>query len=387
MAPILTLGCAVTSYCIVGLGYGDEGKGAVVDALCAKNNVACVVKYSGGHQAGHRVVVGDKDHVFSQYGAGSLAGAGTILGPEFIIEPMAMRKERNALDALGGNTTIHIHPDCPVTTRYHRAFNRLTESLLNHGSCGVGVGATRWTDNLGIGVTYADLSERKCLLEKKLRRLRSFLLAEATQAIGEVNSDHITSTMGTYIREQMLKFEAEFDSSLSDVADELCFCPGEIFQRFRYSRNSVVFEGSQGVLLDEWYGDHPHTTWSTVTTRNAIEFAKEWVISPLKVVGVMRSYLTRHGAGGLGDERYRYVSDVTDPGKSDFNNKANKWQGRMRHISWDSGTLDRSISIAKPHLLAVNHLDCVEFGDVPHVDLPVIVEGYGVSRDDHRVKV
>ena len=339
------------SYVVVGLGYGDEGKGATVDFLCDQFKADYVVKYSGGHQAGHRVVVGDKQHVFSQYGSGAIAGVPTYLDRDFIIEPMAMAAERSALVKLGANVEIGINPNCPVTTRYHRAFNRLGGG---GATCGLGIGATRVTDNIGIGLVHCELHHGVYRVEEKVRRIRSYLLSEAKRKDESCYTDEW--------------FMNEMNVSPMQVAGELVEARLECHDTFEYPMSgTIVFEGSQGVLLDETYGDR-FATYSTVTPRNAFEYPG-FDRSNAVVVGVMRTYLTRHGDGPFASN----AELCSDP-----NNQFNEWQGNMRRCQW-STTIRRSLSIAKPDVVAMNHCD---EQPSPDVGCAVLVESTGPDRSD-----
>src|SRR5262245_15779990 len=115
----------------VGLGFGDEGKGAAVDFLCRQHGADLVVRYSGGAQAGHNVQLPDgRRHTFAQFGAGTLAGAKTWLGPRMIISPATMFPEAEHLRSLGiadPFRLLSVHPDCLVSTVYHVAVHRIRE--------------------------------------------------------------------------------------------------------------------------------------------------------------------------------------------------------------------------------------------------------------------
>src|SRR5437763_423175 len=138
----------------VGLGFGDEGKGATVDFLAREFEADLVVRYCGGSQAGHNVQLpGGGRHTFSQFGAGTLAAAPapprTYLGPNVIIDPPALAREARHLADLGVRDParlLTIHPRCLVATPWHRALNRLRELArgdAKHGSCGQGIGEAR----------------------------------------------------------------------------------------------------------------------------------------------------------------------------------------------------------------------------------------------------
>src|SRR5581483_3933927 len=131
----------------VGLGFGDEGKGATVDFLARKLGADLVVRYSGGSQAGHNVQLPDgRRHTFSQFGAGTLAAIPdhprTYLGPNVIIDPLALAREARHLADLGVRDParlVTVHPRCLVASPWHQAANRLRELArgdARHGSCG-----------------------------------------------------------------------------------------------------------------------------------------------------------------------------------------------------------------------------------------------------------
>src|SRR5262245_22309476 len=155
----------------VGLGFGDEGKGATVDFLTRRLEADLVVRYCGGSQAGHNVELPDgRRHTFSQFGAGTLAPdpPRTFLGPNVIIDPLALTREAAHLTELGVRDPMRlltIHPRCLVATPGLRALNQLREMSrgdAKHGSCGQGIGETRsyWLRYGEDSVFAADLRDR-----------------------------------------------------------------------------------------------------------------------------------------------------------------------------------------------------------------------------------
>src|SRR5688572_1634241 len=134
----------------VDLGFGDAGKGSIVDFLTRANEAHTVVRYNGGAQAGHRVVTAGprpREHVFAQFGSGTLAGAATHLSRFMLIDPPAMLEEAGHLARLGVDALERttIDAGAPVITPFQRAVNRLRELArgdARHGSCGMGIGET-----------------------------------------------------------------------------------------------------------------------------------------------------------------------------------------------------------------------------------------------------
>ena len=181
----------------VDLGFGDAGKGSIVDYLARRHDAHTVVRYNGGAQAGHRVVTpgaAPQEHVFAQFGSGALAGAATHLSRFMLLDPLAMMVEAQHLSALGApdpfaHTTIDA--GALVITPFQRAANRLKELARGlrqaqssragrHGSCGMGIGETQ-ADFLSFGerVLFAGDLTKPAVLREKLEFLRAVNLAKA----------------------------------------------------------------------------------------------------------------------------------------------------------------------------------------------------------------
>jgi adenylosuccinate synthase len=286
---------------VVGLGFGDEGKGAVVDALCADGSVSAVVRFNGGAQAAHNVVVGGRHHTFSQFGSGTLAGVPTWLSRHVLVEPIALAAESRELAALGVADPlgmVSVDADALLTTPVHVAANRAREDARGrdrHGSCGKGIGETAWYALLAErGAARGDVVEGQevpgtpgpaptvgdCANPVVLRRKLDVLARCYEPLIGD----------GTSVDDLVALYRAFADAVRITSGDEA----GRLADAGR-----LVFEGAQGVLLDETHGFHPHTTWSTVTPRNARALLAG---RAARVLGVTRTYQTRHGAGPLPTE-------------------------------------------------------------------------------------
>lgn len=260
--------CAVI---VQGLGFGDEGKGQTVDFLTRELAADLVVRYCGGSQAGHNVVLPDgRRHAFAQFGAGTLAGAATYLGEQVIINLPAMRKEaQHLLEMTGADPFVKllVHPRVLVSTVYHQQLNRLRESsrgVNRHGSCGHGIGETRdyWLKHGQDAVFAVDLKDHDTLAGK-LELLRQRGLLEAQQLMDRVPEDE------RWRLEVFAEPARRVACELRQMADPLRFQPAPP------NYTTAVFEGAQGVLLDEWRGFHPHTTWSTVTLHHALALIAE----------------------------------------------------------------------------------------------------------------
>ena len=332
---------------VVGLGLGDEAKGATVDWLCATRRAAgrpvgAVVRFNGGAQAAHNVVVGDRHHTFHQFGSGTLAGTPTHLGPRVLVEPISLVREAEELAGLGAAdplSLISVDPDALVTTPIHAAANRTREDLRGagrHGSTGLGIGETVWYDlTYRDGVRVGDCADRRRLIGRLDRLARHYapLLAQ-----GEHDHPSVAALADLLI---------EFGGAVRTAGTE------ELVRRAQIG--ALVFEGAQGVLLDEWRGFHPHTTWSTTTPANAVALLHEAGLGAPYVLGLTRAYATRHGAGPLPTEAPELAARLPEP-----HNGAGRYQGGWRVGHLDLVTLRYALQVAGPvDGLAVSHLDAV----------------------------
>ncbi len=331
----------------VGLGFGDEGKGATVDFLTRRYRAEVVVRYCGGSQAGHNVELPDGSrHTFSQFGAGTLAGAKTYLGPRMIISPATLPPEAEHLKRLGVENPyalLTVHPDCLVSTFYHITMNRLRELSRGedrHGSCGLGIGETRhyWL-RYGQDAVFANDLRDPRTLRAKLALLRDRVLLEM-QELPTLDEESSRAIHETRPAEEAGSLQSAFQgATLSPRLPEA---------------QTLVFEGAQGVLLDEWKGFPPYTTWSTVTTHHAWELIAEHQIEEVTVLGLTRAYATRHGSGPFPTFDPELTARTLDPG-----NPENPWQGRLRCGALDLVLLNYAISACPIDGLVVNNLDQV----------------------------
>lgn len=329
----------------VGLGFGDEGKGATVDFLTRELSAGLVVRYCGGAQAGHNVELPDgRRHTFSQFGAGTLAGAKTYLGPRMILSPATLPPEAEHLRSLGVDdpwSLLTVHPDCLIATTCHVLMNRLRERArgdARHGSCGLGIGETRhyWLQYGQDAVFARDLLDPPTL-RSKLTLLRERLLLQMQEL------PHLDGALAALLHQSWPLDEANL---LQGVSEELAMASR------MPSSDTVIFEGAQGVLLDEWKGFHPYTTWSTVTPLHAREILAEYPAAETTVLGVTRAYATRHGAGPFPTWSRDMSRRMIDRG-----NPRNDWQGAIRFGPLDLVLSRYAAGVAEVDGIFVNCLD------------------------------
>lgn len=345
---------------VLGLGFGDCGKGLFIDALCRDTQAHTVVRFNGGAQAAHNVVLPDgRHHTFSQFCSGSFVpGVYTLLAYPVIIHPTALLVENEYLRRAGVNDALQrllIDRRCKVTTPYHQAAGRLRELQRGahaHGSCGVGVGETMKQDLEAPALTlrYGDLLHRTTALDKleaiRLQLLQDFAPDCPDPAYQAAYDEEIGLLRDGAMAPQWLQ---RIEQLLTIVA------PAEhqqIAARL-HRRGTVLCEGAQGVLLDEWRGFHPYTTWSTIHP-SAVEavIADAGLRARVEHFGAIRSYMTRHGNGPLPTYDPR-LNMLPEP-----HNASGGWQGDFRRGHPDALLLRYSLSVTGPlDGLLVSHLD------------------------------
>lgn len=326
---------------VVDLGFGDAGKGAVVDRLCQDGTVLAVVRFNGGAQAAHNVVTADgRHHTFAQFGSGTLRGVPTHLSRFMAVDPLALTAEAEHLRALGVPDPyglLSVDRGARLTTPYHAAANRLREQArgeARHGSCGMGVGesAAYALAHPEDAPTAGDCTSRARLI-RQLRLLRDRL----TDELGPLAAPPV---------EDCAEVFAAFGQAVA-LTDESAM-------RRLVRRGPLVFEGAQGVLLDEWHGFHPFTTWSTTTFANAgTLLAEAGAPHEARRLGVVRTYTTRHGPGPLVTEDRELPALLPEP-----HNGHGRWQGAFRTGHFDAVAHSYAVAVCGGvDALAVTHLD------------------------------
>lgn len=325
------------AFLTVDLGFGDAGKGSVVDYLVRRHDAHTVVRYNGGAQAGHRVVTpgpASQEHIFAQFGSGALAGAATHLSRFMLLDPLAMLQEAQHLNALSGADPFQrttIDAQALVITPFQRAVNRLKELARGgqrHGSCGMGIGETMadWLAHGDQTLLAGDLGNPD-VLRGKLKLLRAVNLAKARELDTRLAGfEAAQAEWQTLADERWIEWLLEIYPAFAARAQ---IVPGQHLHAILRRPGAVVFEGAQGVLLDEWGGFHPHTTWSTTTLHNAdCLLAEASYDGATTRVGITRGYMTRHGAGPLVSEDAALTEALPDPA-----NGFGAWQQGFR-LGW-----------------------------------------------------
>lgn len=419
-------------YIVGGLLYGDEGKGTTIDSIVYEKNVSLVIRYNGGPQAMHHVVLPNNIvHCFSQFGSGSFHNnCKTLLSKYMVISPHTLLVEGDTLineGIIDIYDKMFIDFDCAIVTPYHKCINRIYETLRGNESYG--------TTGMGVGITideffstYNELSPkdqfyncekkficlkiRDLLDKKKLFCVLQELISEKIQQIRQIIKNYkdekfevfdpnyleLKKTEIKYDKEILAKansiflsflnentldslynFYLEFASKLSkNFIDGVSLIESELSQ----SKN-IVFEGAQGALLDRIHGIYPHITKSLCSIDNVIK-----ILNPIKIeyniisIGVLRCYSSRHGNGPFITEN-EYLNEKI----IENHNKSSGWQGKFRIGPFDLVAANYGTQIFKTDFLSITCLDkladCIE----KHNCNIILNNGYIISCVDDKINL
>lgn len=323
------------NYAVIGLGFGDEGKGLTTNSLCHNYPESLVVRYSGGQQAGHTVTLPDgKSHVFSNFGAGTLLGAPTYWSEYCTFDPVGMLNEFKILRSKGVNPIIYINKNCPITTPYEKHLNQMSDRYIKNGTCGVGVGATYAREEKFQSLLAGDIFYKQ-IFTAKYRAVHQFYDFESwTLDVGGQFPDSINEILS-------MPDNFRFVNHLYEVP----------------VNGSYIFEGSQGLLLDQNIGFFPNVTRSNTGSKNILGLG----FAPTPIL-ITRAFQTRHGNGFMTNEDLPH--NITD--NPNETNVLNRYQGAFRKSLLDLSLLkygierDNYLRRNKEKQLVITCLDLVK---------------------------
>jgi adenylosuccinate synthase len=335
---------------VLGLGFGDEGKGTIVDWLARQRGGAVVVvRWNGGPQAMHHVVTDDgRVHCFAQLGSASLVdGARTHLGPDMIVDPYALCAEADAIARVGvagALARVTIDPRAVLVTPWHAILGRVREALRGedrHGSTGRGIAEAR---HAAVRVVAGQMADPG--FEGAVRTVRAAACAALRELAGPGAPEPVRALAARAERRDLVDAFLDGARGLAGVA-----ITADVPRA-----GAVILEGAQGALLDRDHGFFPHVTPARITRRAAEDAARAIGLSgALRVWGVLRAVHTRHGAGPLPSHDPGLTARLPEPHNPDGP------AGPFR-VGWFDGVLARyALGFAGPiDRLAVTCIDRVE---------------------------
>ncbi len=368
-----------TGHAVIGANYGDEGKGLITDYLASRSpGDTLVVRFNGGAQAGHTVVTpSGRRHVFSHFGAGSFVECPTHLSQFFIVNPILFAKEHERLASLDVHPTVSIDYRAFVTTPIDMFINQQIENRRGKsrlGSCGVGINetVTRSLRAPELQLRAGELVNRTVLKRKLNHLFREWLPARLSEYKFDSSLPAITKFIDS--QEALIERFVQDSQAMLDLAELAYEYP---------SANHVIFEGAQGLMLDEYRIDQwPHVTRSNTGLTNVVYLASRYGLDRLDVTYATRTYLTRHGAGPLVGECDLVFNDDT--------NVPNQFQGTLRFAPLDWTQVNNSISIdfgqAKQRFsnlsagIAITCADQLPISSDAQMIVPLTYISYGPTR-------
>ena len=337
---------------VIGTQWGDEGKGKIVDWLT--DHAQGVVRFQGGHNAGHTLVIGDQKTVLHLIPSGILReGVACYIGNGVVVSPEALLAEIDKLEAAGVNVTerLRISEACPLILPYHKAMDLAREAARGAKKIG--------TTGRGIGPAYEDKVARRALRVQDLMRPKRF-----AEQLGEL-LDYYNFMLTQYYQVEPVDFQKTLDESLAmapRLEQLVADVPRALYEAHRDGAN-LLFEGAQGTLLDIDHGTYPFVTSSNCTAGAAAPGAGVGPSMLHYVLGITKAYTTRVGSGPFPTELYDAESKLDPIGKhlATKGNEFGSTTGRARRCGWfDAAALKRSIQINGVSGLCVTKLDVLD---------------------------
>jgi adenylosuccinate synthase len=347
---------------VTDLGYGDAGKGSVVDFLARQHHAHTIFRFNGGAQAAHNVVTPDgRWHTFSQFGAGTLVpGVRSYFSRHTLIDPLALANEAAHLTALGVAdcyARLSIDRDALVITPFQQAANRLRELARGadrHGSCGMGIGETM-ADALASPETALRMGHlTDGSAARRLAVIRDAKWAQLAPIVpGLPRSPDVQAMLDLFVGDGRGLID-DLAGDYRAIVQQLRVVDDRYLRDLLHQPGCVVFEGAQGVLLDQDYGFPPYNTWTDTTFANALALLGETSYQgDVHRLGVLRTYFTRHGAGPFVTEAPELAALL-----SEAHNGLSAWQGGFR-VGWFDAVAARYAVQACGGIdsLALTHMD------------------------------
>jgi adenylosuccinate synthase len=325
------------SVVVIGLQFGDEGKGRVVSELARENPRYVVSRYSGGGQAGHRVIDGDFDHIFSNFASGTSKGCLSVWQKSCTFDPKSFLVEYEILKKKGVQPKIMISNDCPVITDFDVEWNRQLNAITEHGTVGSGVGATFEREENHFSLKVRDCFYRP-ILHERLKHINDYY-----------QNKYINCKWWGHDWSDVEEVEEELFNLFSELKNLKEFVNFADLEK--YDKHPMLFESSQGLLLDQKIGFFPHVTRASVGT-SALPYEVH------SAYFVTRAYQTRHGNGFMTNENIPHNIK-----NNDEKNVFNKFQGEFRTAILDLDLLiyalnsDDWVKQGKPFTLVVTCVD------------------------------
>jgi adenylosuccinate synthase len=335
----------VANVTVIGAQWGDEGKGKIVDWLASRADA--VVRFQGGHNAGHTLVVGNTTYKLSLLPSGIVTGTLSIIGNGVVLDPWHLKAEIEKLEGQG----VTINPDnfaiadnCPLILPIHRDLDGLRETAAGAGKIG--------TTGRGIGPAYEDKVGRRAIRVCDLAHL-DHLEPQLDRLCAHHDALRAGFEEPPVDRERLL-------GDLREIAPFVLQYAQPVWKRLKKVRKAgakILFEGAQGVLLDVDHGTYPFVTSSNTVSGTAAAGSGLGPSATGFVLGIVKAYTTRVGSGPFPTE----LSDDTGQKLGERGHEFGTVTGRQRRCGWFDAVLVRqSCAISGVTGIALTKLDVLD---------------------------
>ncbi|HEX8263695.1 MAG TPA: adenylosuccinate synthase [Allosphingosinicella sp.] len=330
---------------VIGVQWGDEGKGKIVDWLASRADV--VARFQGGHNAGHTLVVGEQVYKLSLLPSGIVRGTLSVIGNGVVLDPWALKAEIERLAEQGVAVTaetLHIADTCPLILPFHRDLDALREDASGQGKIG--------TTRRGIGPAYEDKVGRRAIRVCDLAHL-----GHLGPQIDRLCAHHDALRAG-FGEPPIDRVRLERD--LGEIAEFVLRFARPVWKTLNEARargKRILFEGAQGVLLDVDHGTYPFVTSSNTIAGTAAGGSGLGPAAAGFVLGIVKAYTTRVGAGPFPTE----LDDATGQRLGERGREFGTVTGRKRRCGWFDAVLVRqACAVAGVTGVALTKLDVLD---------------------------
>ena len=338
---------------VVGTQWGDEGKGKVVDWLT--DHAAGVVRFQGGHNAGHTLVINGKKTALQIIPSGIMReGVPCFIGNGVVVDPTHLLSEIERLEAAGLDvrSRLFISESCPLILPFHVAVDKAREALRENSGAGK-IGTT----GKGIGPAYEDKVARRALRVQDLKHPERF--AKKLRDLLDLHNFALTG----YLKSEALEFQPIFDHAmkLAEQLKPMMADVGVLIDQANRAGGSILFEGAQGTLLDVDHGTYPYVTSSNCVAGNAAAGSGVGPGMLNYILGITKAYTTRVGSGPFPTELDWDTPGTVGHHLSTVGQERGTVTGRARRCGWlDAAALKRSILINGISGLCLTKLDVLD---------------------------
>ncbi|WP_448586350.1 adenylosuccinate synthase [Thermaurantiacus sp.] len=330
---------------VIGAQWGDEGKGKIVDWLSARADV--VVRFQGGHNAGHTLVVGNTTYKLSLLPSGIVRGTLSLIGNGVVLDPWALRDEIERLAGQGIDVSpekLQVSETCPLILPFHRDLDALREDASGAGRIG--------TTRRGIGPAYEDKVGRRALRLCDLADLNA-----AARQLDRLLAHHNALRAGFGVAPVD---RAALVAELEAIAPAILPYAAPVWRTLatkRRQRARILFEGAQGVLLDVDHGTYPFVTSSNTVAGTAAAGTGLGPGALSYVLGIVKAYTTRVGSGPFPTELADAVGERLGTRGREFGTVT----GRKRRCGWfDAALVRQTVQVAGIDGIALTKLDVLD---------------------------